>query len=48
MTVQQTGPLPKDAKVLRTIVAETAQQLGVYATVAQSGPVRVGDAVELV
>lgn len=48
MTVQQTGPLPKDAKVLRTIVAETAQQVGIYATVAQAGPVRVGDAVELV
>ncbi len=48
MTAQQTGPLPKDAKVLRTIVAETAQQVGIYATVARPGPVRVGDPVELV
>ncbi len=47
MTAQQTGPLPKDPKVLRTIVRETGQNVGAYAVVARHGPVRVGDAVEL-
>lgn len=47
MTVQQTGPLPKDAKVLRTIVQKSDQNVGAYAAVESPGRARVGDAVEL-
>jgi len=39
--------LPKEPSVLRTIVREAGQNLGVYATVAAPGAVVVGDAVEL-
>jgi uncharacterized protein YcbX len=39
--------LPKDPSVLRTVVRESAQNVGVYAAVAAGGAVRVGDAVEL-
>jgi hypothetical protein len=45
MTLQAQGDLPKDPSVLRTIVAEADQNLSVYATVAETGAVRVGDAV---
>ncbi len=48
MTVQQTGDLPKDPKVLRTIVRESEQNVGAYATVCLPGAVRVGDTLELV
>lgn len=47
MTVQATDELPKDPSVLRTIVGDANQCLGVYATVEQAGPVAVGDDVEL-
>jgi uncharacterized protein YcbX len=47
MTVQAVDELPKDPSVLRTIVRDAKQCLGVYATVEQPGPVAVGDAVEL-
>ena len=47
MTTQATGELPKDPLVLRTIVRDANQCLGVYATVEEPGPVAVGDAVEL-
>jgi MOSC domain-containing protein len=46
-TLEQDG-LPKDPSVLRTIVREAAQHLGVYATVAKPGYVRLGDPVELI
>ena len=39
--------LAKDTTVLRSIVRDGGQNLGVYATVAVAGPVAVGDAVEL-
>ena len=43
MTMQQTGDLPKDPSVLRTIVRDSDQNLGVYASVAGPGSVKVGD-----
>jgi uncharacterized protein len=39
--------LPQDPSVLRTIVREAAQNLGMYATVAQAGKIAVGDPVSL-
>jgi uncharacterized protein YcbX len=48
MTVQPQPGLPKDPLVLRAIVREADQVLGVYATATSPGDVRVGDQVELV
>ncbi|MDA0821436.1 MAG: MOSC N-terminal beta barrel domain-containing protein [Proteobacteria bacterium] len=47
MTTHETSDLPKDLKVLRTIVRDTGQNVGAYATVFSTGTVRVGDPVEL-
>ena len=47
MTTQAVDELPKDPSVLRTIVRDANQNLGVYATVEKAGPVAVGDRVEL-
>ena len=47
MTTLAADELPKDPSVLRTIVRDASQNLGVYATVAETGKVQVGDAVEL-
>ncbi len=47
MTAHATADLPKDPSVLRTIVRDANQNLGVYATVQQAGDVQVGDEVEL-
>jgi uncharacterized protein len=47
MTVQAQADPPKDPTVLRTIVREAGQHLGIYASVPQSGRVAVGDVVEL-
>ena len=47
MTTLPQGDLPKDPAVLRTIVRESDQAVGVYANVATAGRVAVGDAVEL-
>jgi len=46
-TLPQTD-LPKDPSVLRTIVRDAGQNLGVYATVEAAGSLAVGDAVELI
>jgi len=46
MTTQPQADLPKDPSVLRTIVRDSDQNVGVYASVASPGRVRVGDAVE--
>ena len=40
--------LPKDSSVLRTIVKEAGQNLGIYASVITAGQVSKGDSVELV
>ena len=47
MTTLPQGDLEKDPSVLRTIVRDAAQNLGVYATIESAGRVAVGDAVEL-
>ena len=47
MTLAATGDLPKDPSVLRTIVRDSDQNLGVYASVAGAGSVKVGDPVEV-
>jgi uncharacterized protein YcbX len=46
-TLEQPG-LPKDPTVLRTIVRDAAQNLGVYATPIAPGRVAPGDVVELI
>ncbi len=48
MTTLPQGDLPKDPSVLRTIVRESDQNVGVYASVTGAGRVNVGDPVELV
>lgn len=47
MTTQPTADLPKDNQVLRTIVRESDQNVGAYATIAEPGTINVGDEVEL-
>lgn len=46
MTTLPQGDLAKDPSVLRTIVRDAAQNVGVYATVTTPGRVTAGDAVE--
>ena len=47
MTTHAVGELEKDPSVLRTIVHDADQNLGVYATVQEPGAVAVGDEIEL-
>jgi uncharacterized protein len=47
MTIQAQPGLPKDATVLRSIVKDANQSLGMYATVVRSGRISLGDQVEL-
>lgn len=47
MTSHGHSGLPKDPSVLRSIVKDANQYLGVYASVVQSGGVSIGDPVEL-
>jgi uncharacterized protein len=48
MTIQAQENLPKDPRILRSIVKDADQNLGVYASVVTAGEVRVGDVVELI
>jgi len=48
MTTHAQAGLPKDPSVLRTIVRDADQNLGLYASVVESGTVSVGDRVELI
>jgi len=48
MTSHGHSGLPKDPSVLRSIVKDANQNLGVYASVVQSGEISIGDPVELV
>jgi uncharacterized protein len=48
MTTNAQKQLAKDPSVLRTIVKEANQNLGVYASVTKNGAVREGDQVELI
>ena len=47
MTTRAQAGLPKDPTVLRTVVRDAGQNLGVYASVVNTSRVAVGDAVEL-
>ena len=47
MTTHAQKDLPKDPSVLRTIVKDADQNLGIYASVFVAGEVKVGDPVEL-
>lgn len=47
MVTRGFADLPQDRSIMRTLVRENAQALGVYATVVEPGTVRVGDALEL-
>lgn len=47
MTIQAQAGLKKDPSILRTIVKDADQNLGIYASVISPGEVRVGDVVEL-
>lgn len=47
MTIQAQADFPKDPGILRSIVKEADQNLGVYASVSGAGEVRVGDVVEV-
>jgi len=48
MTTMPQGNLPKDPRILRTIVQQHNHHVGVYATVSRPGEIRIGDVVELV
>ena len=45
MTIQAQAELPKDPSILRTIVKDADQNLGVYASVIKTGELRIGDLV---
>lgn len=47
MTTLPQGTLPKDPRILRTLVHHHSQHLGVYVTVKRTGTIRIGDAVEV-
>jgi len=47
MTTMPQGNLPKDPRILRTIVQQHQHHVGVYATVKRAGEIHVGDPVEL-
>ena len=45
MTIQAQKDFPKDPAILRTIVKEANQNLGIYANVITAGEIRIGDIV---
>jgi uncharacterized protein len=47
VTIQAQAELPKDPSILRTIVKDADQNLGIYASVITASEVRVGDVVEV-
>jgi uncharacterized protein YcbX len=47
MVTQAVDDVAQDHRVMRTLVRETHHIAGIYASVADEGPVRVGDVVEL-
>jgi uncharacterized protein YcbX len=48
MTIQAQKEFPKDPAILRSIVKDADQNLGIYANVSQAGQVKLGDKVELI
>ncbi|MEW6737834.1 MAG: MOSC domain-containing protein, partial [Acidobacteriota bacterium] len=47
MTTHAQTELPRDTTILRTIVRDANQNLGVYASVVKTGRIAVGDEVKL-
>ena len=47
MVTQEVDDVPKDPRVMRTLVKETRHAAGIYAQIAEEGVVRAGDEVEL-
>ena len=47
MTTQEQDGLPKDPSVLRTVVRDADQNVGVYASVLRPGRVRIDDDVRI-
>lgn len=47
MTIQAQKDFPKDPTILRSIVKDADQNLGIYANVSKAGEVKLGDPVEL-
>jgi uncharacterized protein YcbX len=48
MTMQAQDGLPKDPSVLRSIVKDADQNLGIYANVINTGQVALNESVELI
>jgi hypothetical protein len=47
ITMQAQADLPNDPSILRTIVRETGQELGIYASIVHPGRIALGDVAEL-
>jgi uncharacterized protein YcbX len=48
MTTHPQADLPKDSSILRSIVKDANQNLGIYASVSRPGDMKLGSSVELI